>query len=33
VPKKKMSQRTKKYKYIQKVIEMIFSPYEICNIY
>jgi hypothetical protein len=30
---KKMSQHTKKYKYTQKMIEMIFSLYEIYNIY
>jgi hypothetical protein len=33
VSKKYMSHRTKKCKYIQERIEMIFSLYEICNIY
>jgi hypothetical protein len=31
--KKKMSQHTKKCKYTQKMIEMIFSLYEMCSIY
>jgi len=31
--KKRMSLCTKKCKYIQKMIEMIFSLYEICSIY
>jgi hypothetical protein len=33
VPKKSMSQCTKKCKYTKKLIEMIFNFYEICNIY
>jgi hypothetical protein len=31
--KKIMSHCHKKWKYIQKMIEMIFNLYEICNIY